>query len=1081
VTEAGLRREIFGFLPYWQLNSSTLRLDYARISTIAYFGVGADGGGNLQKRNPGGGTAVGWSGWTSSRMTSIISAAHAHHTRVVLTVQSFAWNTSGLTRQKALLGSSTARLHLARQIAAAVRDRGADGVNLDFEPLAAGYSSQFTALVRTIRTELNRIHTGYQITFDMTGSIGNYPIENATARGGADAIFIMGYDYRTSGSSPVGSIAPLSRTAYDIRDTVASFAARVSPSKLILGVPYYGRAWSTATNLVHASNTSGSKYGDSTTVVYSTAAGYLARYGRRYDRGEQVAWTAYRRQNCTATYGCVTSWRQIYVDDSTAIRAKYDLVNADGLRGAGIWALGYDGTRTDLWSAIQQKFISDTTAPRVGVRTLPARQPNPALKVTWTGRDDVAVKSYDVQVSTDGAAWASWLRGTRATAATWYGVDGHGYAFRVRGRDPKGNVSAWNVTSASVATAPLTIGAFGVVRIDGLSMRKIADLSGTKVGTLSIGSIVAITGGPRMADGYRWYRIKGPLSEWGPVRPVSSGVWVAASSATTTYLSPTKPPNATKVDAYLGELGFAGGRAASIGTGSVAIADRSFSPNGDRSKDTLAIDWTNQAALDTLGLRIYRSDGTFAGTVPLAGQRAAGARHLAWNGKLAGARLPNGRYLATLVGTASGRTYFNPSSGFRASSLASFGVTIDTVAPRIASASVSGSLLSPNGDAQHDTVRVAISSTDATSWRFSASPVSGSGVGAPVLTRTGAGGSAAVTWGGRAAGGRLAPDGAYRLSLAAIDGAGNRAVRSWTVRLDTTRPLLGLSAAPGRFSPNGDGTSDRTRLAWTASERITGKARILHGTTVIRSWTIVNVGSGAVTWTGTDAAGHGVADGRYTFRVAGRDTAGNLTSRSIGIVVDRTLGGLRWARGLFFPQDGDALAPSAKAAFSLTRTATVTMAIYRSSTLIRTIWTNRSLAAGTHAWTWNGRDAAGALVPRGRYTVRVRATSTLGTSVLTRAIVLDAFSVALSATTLRGGQTLTVTFATAEGLRAAPTVSFTQHGKTAVTKTAAWIGGARYRVTFTVAAGGTGAAAIRIAGRDIGGGVNVTSTSVTIR
>ena len=74
--------------------------------------------------------------------------------RVVLTVQSFAWSSTGVTRQKALLGSSTARANLARQIAAAVRDRGADGVNLDFEPIVSTYADEFTALVRKVRSAL---------------------------------------------------------------------------------------------------------------------------------------------------------------------------------------------------------------------------------------------------------------------------------------------------------------------------------------------------------------------------------------------------------------------------------------------------------------------------------------------------------------------------------------------------------------------------------------------------------------------------------------------------------------------------------------------------------------------------------------------------------------------------------------------------------------------------------------------------------------------------------------------------------------------------------------------------------------
>ena len=92
VDPGALRREVFGFLPYWQVNGSSLRIQYDKISTIAYFGVGADARGNLQKRNSDGSVTAGWAGWTSSKITSIINAAHSTGTRVVLTVQSFAWN-----------------------------------------------------------------------------------------------------------------------------------------------------------------------------------------------------------------------------------------------------------------------------------------------------------------------------------------------------------------------------------------------------------------------------------------------------------------------------------------------------------------------------------------------------------------------------------------------------------------------------------------------------------------------------------------------------------------------------------------------------------------------------------------------------------------------------------------------------------------------------------------------------------------------------------------------------------------------------------------------------------------------------
>ncbi|HEX2755185.1 MAG TPA: glycosyl hydrolase family 18 protein [Candidatus Limnocylindrales bacterium] len=1074
----GLRREIFGFLPYWEVNSSSLRLDYSKISTVAYFGVGADGAGNLQKRNSDGSITVGWSGWTSSSMTSVISAAHASHTRVVLTVQSFGWSTSGLTRQKSLLGSSTHRLNLARQIAAAVRDRGADGVNLDFEPLASTYDNEFTALVRTIRAELNKVHSGYQITFDTLGSIGNYPIADATAPGGADAIFIMGYDYRSASSNPVGSIAPLTRTGYDIRDTILAYTARVAPSKLILGVPYYGRAWSTATGALRATNTSGTKYGASTAVVYDTAADVLAQHGRHYDATEGVAWTAYQRENCTSTYGCVTSWRELYVDDATAIGAKYDLVNTYRLRGAGIWALGYDGTRPELWAAIQRKFVTDTTPPIAGVRTLPARQVNPGFTVTWTGRDDVAVASYDVQVSVDGGAWVTWLAATKATSAAWSGFDTHAYAFRVRARDPKGNLGTWNVTSTSPsAGAGLAAGGFGIVRVDALSIRSAPGTAATVIGQYASGDVVAIVAGPRSVDGYTWFQVVGPLTEWGAVAARDPAAWIPTSGG---RMSPAKAPNTTRVGAAIGGLGFGNAGPASIGSAAAAVAHRAFSPNGNHSGDTLALDWTNDRAFDSLSLRVFKADGTLLGSVPV-NQLAAGARQAAWDGKVGGSTLPNGRYLVSLVGTAGGRAFYNPVTSFRSAALAAYGVTIDTVAPTITSSSVSSALISPNGDGILDTIRVTLGATGADGWTFSASPLAGSTAGAPVTTRSGTGGSAAVAWNGRTNGGAVVPDGTYRLTLSATDHAGNRTPRAWTVRVDHTPAAIQATATPATFSPNGDGAADTTRLGWTASERISGLARVVHGTTVIRSWTVSGAMAGSIAWNGRTAAGTVVADGTYTFRVTGRDAAGNLAVRTVPITVDRTLSSVRWSRSAFFPQDGDALTPTAAFSFSLKRGAVVTVGIYSGSTLVRMVCTGRSFAAGAHSWTWDGKDSHGAFVARGTYSVRVTARSWVGTSVVSRSILVDAFRIALSATSVSAGQTLIVTVTTTEGLRSAPVIAFSRPGRAVVTRTATALGSGQYRATFVVAAGTAGKATIRVTGRDSGGGLNTSTRSVTIR
>jgi flagellar hook assembly protein FlgD/GH18 family chitinase len=437
VDPGGLRREVFGFLPYWELTDSSMRLDWEKLSTVAYFGVGAAGNGDLQRKNSDGSSTVGWSGWTSSKLTSIINAAHASGARVVLTVQSFAWSSTGVIQQKALLGSATARANLARQIAAAVRDRGADGVNLDFEPIVSTYGDEFTALVRSVRAELNRVAAGYQLTFESMGWIGNYPIEKATAPGGADAVVVMGYDYRSGSSNPVGSVAPLSGPGYDIGDTVAAYASRVAPSKIILGVPYYGRAWSTDRSSIHAANISGTRYGASTTVVYATARQYAADHGRQWDPIEGVAWTAYRRQNCTATYGCVNPWREIYFDDAQALGLKYDLVNRYGLRGAGLWALGYDGTRPELYQVLKDKFITDTIPPKITASTLSSSLMSP----NGDGRMDTTT----VRVSVTGLLMFGWVvepffDGIAGTPVRSGSVTGKTVVFQWDGKDDKGAV-----------------------------------------------------------------------------------------------------------------------------------------------------------------------------------------------------------------------------------------------------------------------------------------------------------------------------------------------------------------------------------------------------------------------------------------------------------------------------------------------------------------------------------------------------------------------------------------------------------------------------------------------------------------
>lgn len=344
-----LRREVLGFLNHFHLDYALQYLDYDAVSTIAFFSIQADRNGHLMKRTASGATTTRWAAWTGSKMSTIIQRAHDNQSKVVFSVERFAWNSAGVAETTALLSSSVARQTLANEIANAVVARRVDGVNLDFEPIPRSQKANYVSFVRAVRRALDAKAPGYQLTFAATGFIGNYDIAALTASGAADAVYIMGYQYRGNWSTRAGSTAPLAGPIYDVGETVDAYLKLTTPDKIILGVPYYGYAWSTSSSVIHAPTTG--SYVRS--ILYAESVQLAAAHGLRWDSLEKSAWTVWRHRPCST---CAWQWRELYFDSPRSLGAKFELVNTKGLRGAGVWALGFEGSRPELYSLLKRKF-----------------------------------------------------------------------------------------------------------------------------------------------------------------------------------------------------------------------------------------------------------------------------------------------------------------------------------------------------------------------------------------------------------------------------------------------------------------------------------------------------------------------------------------------------------------------------------------------------------------------------------------------------------------------------------------------------------------------------------------------------
>jgi flagellar hook assembly protein FlgD len=311
----------------------------------------------------------------------------------------------------------------------------------------------------------------------------------------------------------------------------------------------------------------------------------------------------------------------------------------------------------------------------------------------------------------------------------------------------------------------------------------------------------------------------------------------------------------------------------------------------------------------------------------------------------------------------------------------------DTIPPAITDSTVSPAVFSPNGDGHQDNSTVSVTVSGLVRYGWLVEPFFDSIAGAPIVEGSVDGTAVAYTWDGRIPDGSVAPDGPYRITVWTADASDNRASVQKIVTIDNQAPVLTPAAAPPSISPNGDRRTDTTTLGMVSSESVSGVARILDkARVVVRAWKFDAAVGGDWIWDGMDAAGKSVRDGTYTLKLDGIDPAGNGTVQELPVLVDRTIRSLTWARSSFKPRARQ----TDRVSFALTRPATVTVAIYQGTTLVRRIWTDKVSKAGSFSWSWNGRDGQRELVQPGTYRVSISAKSWIGVSTLTRTVSVKA-------------------------------------------------------------------------------------------
>jgi len=360
--------EVFGFAPHWTFNRLD-NVDFEVLTTFAYFGVELDKDGNLDR------LGKGYEVFKSEKATEVFEKAHRNGTRVLLTI----------TQMKnepilAFLDSPAAQQNAINQIVEEVSSRGIDGINMDIEYVGnpgSEYRQKFSEFMSALNNQMDaQIPNSYLSVSVYASAMKEPKLYDIKSIGkNVDSVFMMAYDFATTGSSNAIPTAPLygykeGTYWYDISTAVDAFTEVMPAEKLVLGVPWYGYNYAVKEPTVKTATNKGYisyyKKGRKTYSQFNAYKNYAQTYSivnnrvnaqtegitqfqEGFDEMGKVSWKAYY----VPSDG---TWRMIFIDDPKSLSYKYDFAKEKKLAGVGMWALGFEDGQPEMWALLKEKF-----------------------------------------------------------------------------------------------------------------------------------------------------------------------------------------------------------------------------------------------------------------------------------------------------------------------------------------------------------------------------------------------------------------------------------------------------------------------------------------------------------------------------------------------------------------------------------------------------------------------------------------------------------------------------------------------------------------------------------------------------
>lgn len=352
---------VLGFLPYWNLKYAN-ELNIKSLTHLAYFGIELNEFGEIEKFSQPGELEPGWNKFNSDSLDLIFRQLRLTHKKPVLVIKAF--NKENI---RSLLNTPIYRHQAVSSITQLLQEKQTNSVNIDFETSSISDSqtrNNFTLFIKELKQQnINAIPLEISIDIFANAAQQTFIWDLSALEPHTDHFIVMAYDFYRPSSTQAGPVSPLrgkcSSTNFleppsetcleeDITSSIADITQIIPPHKIILGIPFYGYQWQTASNnfLANTYSQTGS------TATY--------RYIQELFNSEDISslsasWSALSQTPYLNFYQQENLY-QLHYDNPYSLSLKIDLVNQAGLGGIAIWALGYEVPYSDLWQTISQQL-----------------------------------------------------------------------------------------------------------------------------------------------------------------------------------------------------------------------------------------------------------------------------------------------------------------------------------------------------------------------------------------------------------------------------------------------------------------------------------------------------------------------------------------------------------------------------------------------------------------------------------------------------------------------------------------------------------------------------------------------------